>query len=106
MKSDAILVLIIFWLLLFWLSNIECCSPRNGYYRRRKTSALIFKQHLPNVPEQDESASGRMIGQIRNEDEKRFKKELIFVENSKEIGFENEEETNEDHWMTPVSSDF
>ncbi|KAG8187989.1 hypothetical protein JTE90_009868 [Oedothorax gibbosus] len=55
--------------------GVLCCGPGRGGFRRRSTHKLlplVFKQHVPNVPENSLAASGPSDARIRRGDE-RFK---------------------------------
>lgn len=89
--------------LILYCSEVHPCSPgRSGSRRRstRKLTPLVFKQHVPNVPEHSFGASGPPEGRIWRDDV-RFKS-LVPNYNS-DIVFKDEEGTGVDRLMTPVS---
>lgn len=90
--------------LLLVCSEVSPCSPgRSGARRRsaRKLTPLVFKQHVPNIPEHSLGASGPPEGRIWRDDA-RFKN-LVPNYNS-DIVFKDEEGTGVDRLMTRVCS--
>ncbi|PRD38477.1 UNVERIFIED_CONTAM: dhh-a [Trichonephila clavipes] len=92
----------IFLLLCFALfsTGVYACSPgRSGARRRsiRKLTPLVFKQHVPNVPENSLGASGPSEKRIQRGDA-RFK-ELILNYNA-DIVYKDKRGTGADRVMT------
>lgn len=90
-------------LLAFALLQIsEACGPGRGAGRTRrphKLSALVFKQHVPNVAENTPSAAGIAEGGIQRNDS-RFKD--LVPNYNQDIVFKDEEGTGADRLMTQV----
>lgn len=86
------------------ISEVNGCGPGRGAGRRRgvhKLTPLVFKQHVPNLFENSERASGSRDGKIERDDS-RFKNMLIPNYNS-DIIFKDEEGTGADRLMTQVN---
>nr|CUS58508.1 hedgehog B transcription factor [Cupiennius salei] len=95
------LIFVVVLCLIFVFAEVNSCSPgRSGARRRstRKLTPLVFKQHVPNVPEHSIGASGPPEGRIWRDDV-RFKN-LVPNYNS-DIVFKDEEGTGVDRLMTP-----
>lgn len=90
-------------MILLFTSPTDSCFPGGRLIRRlpKKEPALIFKQHVPNVPETSITASGPREGRIRRND-RRFK-ELITNYNP-DVIFKDEELTGADRIMSLVSN--
>nr|APD15682.1 hedgehog [Gymnomenia pellucida] len=80
-------------------SSLQCMPGRGGSRRRgsRRSTPLVFKQHIPNVSETVLGASGQAEKKISAESDD-FKK-LIKNEN-KDIIFRDEENTGDDRYMS------
>ncbi|KAF8793956.1 Sonic hedgehog protein like [Argiope bruennichi] len=92
-------LLLVLCLSLVW-SGAQPCSPgRSGARRRsiRKLTPLVFKQHVPNVPENSIGASGPAEERIRRGDS-RFK-ELVLNYNP-DIVYKDKKGTGADRVMT------
>ncbi|CAL1274130.1 unnamed protein product [Larinioides sclopetarius] len=90
-------------LCLVW-SGVHPCGPgRSGARRRsiRKLTPLVYKQHVPNVPENSIAASGPSEKRIRRDDP-RFK-ELVLNYNP-DIVYKDKKGTGADRVMTQTSS--
>lgn len=83
---------------------VRACGPGRGIggpRRSQKISALVFKQHVPNVNESTLGAAGLYEGKISRNDSK-FQQ---LVPNYKEeIVFKDEEGTGADRVMSQVRS--
>lgn len=102
--ADIRFGLLIFILVLIagLVPSSDACFPGGRLIRRLPKSEppLVYKQHIPNVPEYSISASGPREGRIRKFN-KRFQ-ELVINYNP-DIVFKDEEGTGEDRIMSVVS---
>lgn len=92
--------------LLVVFGGVLCCSPGRSGYRRRSTQKLlplVFKQHVPNVPEKSLAASGPSDGRIKRGDE-RFK-QLVPNYNA-DVVWTDRKGTGSDRIMTRVCIHF
>lgn len=92
--------------LVFSCGSAAGCGPGRMYTKRRsprKLNAFVFKQHVPNVPENTLGASGLPEGKITR-DHPKFK-QLVPNYNA-DIIFKDEEGTGADRLMTQVSDNF
>lgn len=104
MSQSKCLMHLLLMLLMVAGASVRACGPGrgNGGYRRPgdpKISALVFKQHVPNVGENSRTASGQLEGPITRYD----KKFQDLVPNYKtEIVFKDDEGTGADRVMSQV----
>ncbi|GBL90329.1 Desert hedgehog protein A [Araneus ventricosus] len=92
-------LLLVVCLSLVWSGAHPCGPGRSGARRRsiRKLTPLVFKQHVPNVPENSIGASGQSEDRIRRGDP-RFK-ELVLNYNP-DIVYRDKKGTGADRVMT------
>lgn len=99
LRQKCVLMLMTMFVL---ASIVRACGPGRGIggpRRSRKISALVFKQHVPNVSENTLGAAGLQEGAISRDDPK-FQD---LVPNYKEdIIFKDEEGTGADRVMSQV----
>lgn len=81
---------------------IQCGPGRGSQFGRRsmKMTPLVFKQHVPNVSENNLGASGLAEGRITRNDA-RFKD--LVINYNPYIIFKDDEGTGTDRYMTQVS---
>ena len=99
-RNPVLLVVLLYMLMLVDTSG--GCGPGRGAGRRRaprKLTPLVYKQHVPNVPENTLSASGLNEGKI-NRDHPRFK--ALVPNYNSDIIFRDDEGTGADRLMTQV----
>lgn len=85
-------------------SSVRACGPGRGIggpRRSQKISALVFKQHVPNVSENTIGAAGLLEGKITRND---TKFQQLVPNYKKEIIFKDEEGTGADRVMSQVCS--
>lgn len=90
---------------MFCIEGVLCCGPGRGGYRRRSTQKLlplVFKQHVPNVPENSLAASGPSEERIRRGDE-RFK--MLVPNYNTDIVWADRTGTGSNRIMTRVCMD-
>lgn len=83
-------------------SAVRACGPGRGIggpRRSQKISALVFKQHVPNVSENTIGAAGLLEGKITRND---TKFQQLVPNYKKEIIFKDEEGTGADRVMSQV----
>ncbi|XP_030768223.1 sonic hedgehog protein A [Sitophilus oryzae] len=94
------LVLTLFLVLVGLSGWVRGCGPGRGAFKRRgpkKLTPLVFKQHVPNVPEHTLTASGAAEGKVSKNDS-RFRD--LQPNYSGDIVFKDEEGTGADRLMT------
>ncbi|XP_063360677.1 sonic hedgehog protein-like [Cydia amplana] len=88
-------------LVLLWLGAAAACGPGRGFTNRpgprHRLYPLVFRQHVPNISEENGRASGPPEGRIIRDDEK-FK-DLVPNYNP-DIDFKDDEGTGADRLMT------
>lgn len=95
-------VFVFVWFLCCVIVSIESCGPGRGIggpRRSRKTSPLVFKQHVPNFSENTLGASGLEEGKISRDD---VKFSQLVPNYNKDIVFKDEEGTGADRLMSQV----
>lgn len=89
-------------IILLVASAVRACGPGRGIggpRRSQKISALVFKQHVPNVSENTIGAAGLLEGKITRND---TKFQQLVPNYKKEIIFKDEEGTGADRVMSQV----
>ena len=101
-RSTVLITYIVLCSALMLVDLTEACGPGRGFGRQkrgRKLTPLVFKEHVPNVPENTLGASGLSEGKISQYDAA-FRN--LAPNYNRDIIFKDNEGTGADHFMSQV----